>query len=154
MLRLKDNPRRIYRAKHLPLQNLTYGDTGFYSGQTSYLSMKVLTFAKSEKIKTTADLSTCIQVTHVQVTVFFSLGVQLCWKKKSKSALVILSALVHIWPSPEKTWESSSQNRTMYICFISVSSKGTAERARKSAFPTDFCKSEVQSSLSTCNSWR
>ena len=95
VLRLRGNPRRIYRAKHLPLQNLTYGDTGFYSGQTSYLSMKVFTFVKNEKIKTTADLSTCIQVTHVQVTVFFPLGVRLCLKKKkSKSALV--SALVHV----------------------------------------------------------
>ena len=35
-------------AKHLPSQN--GGDTGFYSGQTSYLSMKVLTFAKDEKM--------------------------------------------------------------------------------------------------------
>ena len=24
----------IYRAKHLPSQNGTYGDTGFYGGQT------------------------------------------------------------------------------------------------------------------------
>ena len=59
----------------------------------------------------------------------FRFGCGYAGKKKSKSALVILSALVHIWPSPEKT---SSQNCTIYICFISVSSKGTAERARKS----------------------
>ena len=37
-----------------------YGDTGFYSAQTTYLSMKVLTFAKNENIQfflTTANLS-------------------------------------------------------------------------------------------------
>ena len=36
------------------------GDTGFYSGQTSYLSMKTLTFTKDENknfCKTTANLS-------------------------------------------------------------------------------------------------
>ena len=49
-LRLRGNPRRLYRAKHLPSQNWTYGDIGFHSGQTSYLSMKVHTFAKDEKI--------------------------------------------------------------------------------------------------------
>ena len=49
-LRLRGNPRRLYRAKHLPSRNWTYGDTGFYSGQTSYLNMKVLTFGKDEKI--------------------------------------------------------------------------------------------------------
>ena len=38
------------RAKDLSSQNCTYGDTSFYSGQTSYLSMNVLTFAKDEKI--------------------------------------------------------------------------------------------------------
>ena len=38
----------VYRAKHLPSQNGTYGDTGFYSTQTTYLSMKVLTFAEDE----------------------------------------------------------------------------------------------------------
>ena len=31
-------------------RNGTYGDTGFYSAQTTYLSMKVLTIAKNEKI--------------------------------------------------------------------------------------------------------
>ena len=37
----------ITRAKHLSSTNWTHGDTGyFYSGLTSYLSMKVLTFAK------------------------------------------------------------------------------------------------------------
>ena len=41
-LRLRGNLRRLYRAKHLPSQNWTYGYTGFYSGQTSYLSGKVL----------------------------------------------------------------------------------------------------------------
>jgi len=32
---------RLYRTKHLPSWNGTYGDTGFYSVQTTYLSMKV-----------------------------------------------------------------------------------------------------------------
>ena len=41
-LSLRGNPLRLYRAKHLPLMNWTYGDTEFYSGQTSYLNMKVL----------------------------------------------------------------------------------------------------------------
>ena len=50
VLKLRSNPRRLYRAKHLPSQNWTGGDTGCYSGQTSYLSMKVLTFVKDEKI--------------------------------------------------------------------------------------------------------
>ena len=44
-------------AKHFPSRNGTYGDTGLYSGQTSYLSMKVLTFAKDDIFKTTANLS-------------------------------------------------------------------------------------------------
>ena len=45
-------------AKHSSSQNWACGDTGFYSGQTSCLSMKVLlTFAKDEKIETTANLS-------------------------------------------------------------------------------------------------
>ena len=43
--------RGLYRAKHLPSQNGTYGDTGFYSGQSSYLDMKVLTFAKNENMR-------------------------------------------------------------------------------------------------------
>ena len=34
-----------------------YGDTGFHSAQTTYLSMKVLTFAKNENIRSTANLS-------------------------------------------------------------------------------------------------
>ena len=34
-----------------PSMNWSYGDTGFYSGQTSYLNMKVLTFAKYERGK-------------------------------------------------------------------------------------------------------
>ena len=49
VLSLRGNPWRPYRAIHLPLQNGTYDDTGFYSDQTSYLSMKVK-FAKDEKI--------------------------------------------------------------------------------------------------------
>ena len=48
-LRLRGNLRRLYRATHSPSQNKTYGGTGFYTGQTSYLSMKVLTFAQDEK---------------------------------------------------------------------------------------------------------
>ena len=39
------------KAKHLPSRNWSYGDTGFYSGQTSYLSMKVLTFATDENMR-------------------------------------------------------------------------------------------------------
>ena len=50
-LSLRGNPWRLCRAKHLPSQNGTYGDTGFYSAQTTYLSMKVLTFAKNENIR-------------------------------------------------------------------------------------------------------
>ena len=45
-LRLRGNLQRLCRAKHLPSQNWTYGDIGFYSGHSSYLSMKVLTFEK------------------------------------------------------------------------------------------------------------
>ena len=30
-LRLRGNPWRLYRAKHLPSQNWTYGDTGFFT---------------------------------------------------------------------------------------------------------------------------
>ena len=35
---------RLYRAKDLPSRNGTYGDTVFYSGQTSYHNMKVLSY--------------------------------------------------------------------------------------------------------------
>ena len=31
----RGNPQKLYRAKHLPSQNGTYGDTGVYSIQTS-----------------------------------------------------------------------------------------------------------------------
>ena len=48
-LRLRGNLWRLYRATHSPSQNKTYGGTGFYTGQTSYLNMKVLTFAQDEK---------------------------------------------------------------------------------------------------------
>ena len=51
VLSLRGNPWRLYRAKHLPSRNGTYGDTGFYSAQTTYLSMKVLTFTKNETIR-------------------------------------------------------------------------------------------------------
>ena len=37
-LSLRGNPRKLYRAKHLPSQNGTYSSTEFYSGQTSYLN--------------------------------------------------------------------------------------------------------------------
>ena len=50
-LRLRGNPWRLYRAKHLPSRNGTYGDTGFYSARTRYLKMKVLTFAKDENMQ-------------------------------------------------------------------------------------------------------
>ena len=45
VLRLRANPQLLHGAKHLPSRNWTYGDTGFYSGHTSYLNMKVLMFA-------------------------------------------------------------------------------------------------------------
>ena len=38
------------QGQTLPSQNWTYGDTGFTVPKHSYLSMKVLTFAKDEKI--------------------------------------------------------------------------------------------------------
>ena len=41
MLSLRGNSRRLCRAKHLPLRNWTYGDSGFYSGQTSYHRRRV-----------------------------------------------------------------------------------------------------------------
>ena len=47
-LSLRGNTLRIYRAKHLPLINWTYGDTGLYIGYTSYFNMKVFVFAKDE----------------------------------------------------------------------------------------------------------
>ena len=45
-LRLRANPWRLNGAIHLPSVNWTYRVThsGFYSGQTNYLDMKVLTF--------------------------------------------------------------------------------------------------------------
>ena len=52
--------RRLHGAIYLPSMNWTYGDTGFYSGQTSYLNMKVFTFAKkweSAIFLTTANLN-------------------------------------------------------------------------------------------------
>ena len=42
VLRLRATPQRLHRAIHLPSINCTYGCTGFYSGQTRYLNMKVL----------------------------------------------------------------------------------------------------------------
>ena len=59
-LRLRGNPRKLDEAKHLPPTNGTYRDTGFYTGQTSYLNIKILTFAKGEDMQffqTTANLS-------------------------------------------------------------------------------------------------
>ena len=50
-LSLIDNALLLYRAKHLPLMNWTYGDTGFYSSQTSYLIVKVLIFATDENMR-------------------------------------------------------------------------------------------------------
>ena len=47
VLRLRSNPRRLDKAKHLPLTNGTYGDTRFYSDQTS---MQILNFAKDVDI--------------------------------------------------------------------------------------------------------
>ena len=45
------SPRRLHKAIHLPSRNWIYVDTGFYSGQTSHLNMKVLTFAKDENMR-------------------------------------------------------------------------------------------------------
>jgi len=42
MLRWGLNSRQLHRTKHFPSTNWTYSDTGFYSGQTSYLNMKML----------------------------------------------------------------------------------------------------------------
>ena len=49
-----------YRAKHFPSQN-SYGDTEFYSGQTSYLNKKVLTLATGLLHHSTSSL--CIHST-------------------------------------------------------------------------------------------
>ena len=49
-LSLRVDPWRLYKAELSPSWNGTYCDTGFYSAQTTYLSMKVLTFAKNEII--------------------------------------------------------------------------------------------------------
>ena len=40
-LTLRANPQRLHRAKHLQSTNWTYGNTGFYSDQTSYLNSTV-----------------------------------------------------------------------------------------------------------------
>ena len=48
---LRGNTLRLYRAKHLPLMNWPYGDTGLYIGKTSYLNMKVLIFAKDQNMQ-------------------------------------------------------------------------------------------------------
>ena len=50
-LRLRANPQLLHGAIHLPSRNGTYGDTGFYNAQTSYLNMEVVTFAKDENIR-------------------------------------------------------------------------------------------------------
>ena len=50
-LSLRGNTLRLYRAQHLPLMNWTYGDTRIYSGQSSYLNMKILTFAKEKNMR-------------------------------------------------------------------------------------------------------
>ena len=49
-LSLRVNRLRLYRAKHFPLINWTYRDTGFYIGLISYLNMKVLIFDKDENM--------------------------------------------------------------------------------------------------------
>ena len=50
-LRLRAHPWWFHRTKHLPSKNWTFGDIGSYSGQTSYLSVKVLTFPKDENMR-------------------------------------------------------------------------------------------------------
>ena len=60
VLRLRANPQRLHGTKHLPSSDWTYGGTGFYSGQTTYHSMKIIVFnkiAKWKQLKTTAYLS-------------------------------------------------------------------------------------------------
>ena len=57
-LRLRGNLRRSYMTRCLPSWNGTYGDTGFYSGQTSYLALKVLVKMRiCDSFLTTANLS-------------------------------------------------------------------------------------------------
>ena len=48
-LRSRANPPQLHGAIHLPSINWTYGDIGFYSGQTSKLDMKVI--AKDENMQ-------------------------------------------------------------------------------------------------------
>ena len=43
---LRGNPQLLHGAIYLPLQN---GTKGFYSAQTSYLNMEVVTLAKDDK---------------------------------------------------------------------------------------------------------
>ena len=50
-LSLRDDPTRLYRAKHLPSQNGTYDATEFYSARISSLNMKVVTVAKDENVR-------------------------------------------------------------------------------------------------------
>ena len=59
VLRSRVNPRRLHGAIYWPSMNWTYGDTGFYSGQTSYLNMKYLHLLKMRNaiFLTTANLS-------------------------------------------------------------------------------------------------
>ena len=51
VLRSGANLRYMHRVKHLPSMIWTYGDTGFYSAQTCYFNLKVLTFAKDENVQ-------------------------------------------------------------------------------------------------------
>ena len=46
------------KQKHTPvLMGPTYGCTGFYSAQTSYFKIKVLTFAKDKNMQSTVNLT-------------------------------------------------------------------------------------------------
>ena len=56
VLRWKTNPLWLHRAIHLPSRYWTYGDTGFYGGQTSHPNIKALTFPKNEKYATIFEL--------------------------------------------------------------------------------------------------
>ena len=50
-LSLGGNTLRLYRAKHFPLMNWTYGDTGLYMAKlASYLNMKLI-FARDDKMR-------------------------------------------------------------------------------------------------------
>ena len=66
-LSLRGNPLRLYWAKHLTLMNWTYGDTGFYSGQTK-LPMKYLYLLKMRICDSLKPLLTWIMIKIVDIS--------------------------------------------------------------------------------------